>query len=238
MAAELPRCAVCRTKIEPGVPVMFRNDGRVEHATCPKVFCSVCAGEIIPHQPIRRDGDSLIHGNCWLRRERQGVRVLAGGSGTAALIRTKLASGALPLMAPTKVWGSVDGKQGACAGCGEALKGGTEYEVEFAGAVSLRFHRVCYGIWEEERLKVKPGIAGGSAASPWTLFFDERVADRALFDDAAIEEMLLASAEARAVAEAGRRGAERVRERSVVLRGVSERLSSRSRLLLLLSSRA
>ena len=231
MAAELPRCAVCRTRIEPSVPVAFRPDGRVEHVTCPKVLCAVCAGEIIPHQPIRRDGDSMIHGNCWLRRERQGVRVLSGGAGVASLIRERLASGGLPSVAPSKVWGSIDGKSGACAGCGEKLDGGTEYEVEFAGTVSVRFHRVCYGIWEEERLKLKPGIAGGSAASPWTLFFDERVADRALFDDAALEEMLLASAEARAASEAGRARAIQARAQSAGLRAAAHRLHSQSLLL-------
>jgi hypothetical protein len=46
----------------------------------------------------------MVHGKCWLRRERQGVRVLAGGAGAAPLIRAKLASGALPSMAPTKAW--------------------------------------------------------------------------------------------------------------------------------------
>ena len=151
--------------------------------------------------------------------------MLSGGAGVASLIRERLASGGLPSVAPSKVWGSIDGKSGACAGCGEKLDGGTEYEVEFAGTVSVRFHRVCYGIWEEERLKLKPGIAGGSAASPWTLFFDERVAWRAGHDKAAVEEMLGASAEVRAASAVSRDRSARARDCSVTLQATWQRLS-------------
>ena len=65
--AGLPRCAVCRTTIEARQPVTFRPDGRVQHTQCPGVTCPVCDGPVLPNQPIRRDGDRIIHGNCWLR---------------------------------------------------------------------------------------------------------------------------------------------------------------------------
>ena len=70
MIDELPRCAVCRVRIEPGQNVVFRVDGRVQHAECPKVICPVCDLSVLPTQPIRRDGDRLVHANCWIRVHR------------------------------------------------------------------------------------------------------------------------------------------------------------------------
>jgi hypothetical protein len=70
MAAELPTCAVCRTRVHSGQNVVFRPDGRVHHTECPKVTCPVCAGVVAPGQPIRRDGEDLVHGNCWVKRYR------------------------------------------------------------------------------------------------------------------------------------------------------------------------
>lgn len=70
ITAELPTCAVCRVRILPGQNVVFRIDGRVKHSECPKVLCPVCTGIIEPGQPIRRDGEQLVHGNCWIRRPR------------------------------------------------------------------------------------------------------------------------------------------------------------------------
>ena len=78
MMAELPRCATCRVNIEPGQNVVFRTDGRVQHVECPEVVCPVCGRGIRPAEPIRRDGDNLVHGNCWLKRLR------AGNGGAAA----------------------------------------------------------------------------------------------------------------------------------------------------------
>ena len=70
MAAELPICALCRTRVQSGQNVVFRPDGRVHHAECPKVTCPVCTGDVAPGQPIRRDGEQIIHANCWMRRFR------------------------------------------------------------------------------------------------------------------------------------------------------------------------
>jgi hypothetical protein len=74
--AEFPRCALCRVTIQAGTSVVFREDGRVAHVDCPEVVCPVCTRHISPGDPIRRDGDTLLHGNCWLKRHRT---LLAGG---------------------------------------------------------------------------------------------------------------------------------------------------------------
>jgi hypothetical protein len=71
---ELPRCAVCRVSVQIGQQLTFRPDGRVQHRECPRVTCPVCEREIRPHEPIRRDGEHLLHGNCWLRRYRASER--------------------------------------------------------------------------------------------------------------------------------------------------------------------
>ena len=74
--AELPRCASCRITIEPGENVTFRTDGRVSHVECPEVVCPVCARQILPGDPIRRNGEEMLHGNCWVKRH----RAMAGGA--------------------------------------------------------------------------------------------------------------------------------------------------------------
>jgi hypothetical protein len=77
--AEFPRCAMCRVAIAPGQNVIFRADGRVAHIDCPEVTCPVCARKIVPGDPIRRNGEEILHGNCWLKR----YRAAAGGSGAS-----------------------------------------------------------------------------------------------------------------------------------------------------------
>lgn len=68
MGVALPRCVTCRTSIRPGQNVVFRQDGRVEHVACPDVVCAVCNRAIKRDEPIRRDGDALLHAYCWWRR--------------------------------------------------------------------------------------------------------------------------------------------------------------------------
>jgi len=70
MSVELPRCVRCRVAVEVGLSVVFRPDGRVEHATCPEVFCPVCGRTIAPGTPIRREGEQILHANCWVKRFR------------------------------------------------------------------------------------------------------------------------------------------------------------------------
>ena len=74
---ELPRCAVCRVAVEAGQNVRFQTDGRVAHVDCPEVTCPVCERRIFPGDPIRRNGEEMLHGNCWLKRH----RAIAGGAG-------------------------------------------------------------------------------------------------------------------------------------------------------------
>jgi hypothetical protein len=74
MAAELPRCAVCRVTIQVGQNVVFREDGRVNHVECPPVFCPECGRAISPRDPIRREGEQMLHGNCWVKRFRSTAR--------------------------------------------------------------------------------------------------------------------------------------------------------------------
>src|SRR5262249_44530687 len=137
---ELPRGGVCRNPHAPGVNEAFWPHRGGKHHTPPKIDRPVRSTTMTARQPIPHPLRTIVPGHCWLRRERQGVRVLAGGAGAAPVIRAKLVSGTLPAMAPTKVWGSVAGDGSPCAGCGESLNGGTEYEVEFADTVSVRFH--------------------------------------------------------------------------------------------------
>ena len=60
MPIELPRCAACRVTVQVGQNVVFRADGRIQHAECPPVICPVCDREIRPPTPIRRDGDQIV----------------------------------------------------------------------------------------------------------------------------------------------------------------------------------
>jgi hypothetical protein len=161
MGAELPRCGVCRVAIAPGENVVFRPDGRVQHVACPEVICPVCAAPIRPGEPIRRDGETPLHGNCWMRRARVAAKVMAGGADVAAVIRARLAAGNLPRLHATKVWGG-NGNGAACTACGEAIGDGVEYEAEFGGLLIVRFHRVCYELWDAERMKVPRVISGAS----------------------------------------------------------------------------
>jgi hypothetical protein len=68
--ADFPRCATCRVTVEAGQNVVFRLDGRVAHVECPEVMCPVCTRQILPGDPIRRTGEELLHGNCWVKRHR------------------------------------------------------------------------------------------------------------------------------------------------------------------------
>jgi hypothetical protein len=96
-----------------------------------------------------------------MRRARMAGKAIAGGADVAAVIRARLADGALPRLPATKVWGG-KGNGAACTACGETVRDGPEYEAEFGGLITVRFHRVCYQIWNEERMKPAYVISGGS----------------------------------------------------------------------------
>jgi len=162
MSAQLPHCAVCRVTIKPAENVVFRPDGRVQHTACPEVICPICSRVIMPDDPIRRDGEAPVHGNCWAQRVRA-ASASDGNARRAAVIREKLRAGALPPDAPTKTWGGYGSGQ-LCDGCGERIAiGAPEYEVDFSHSVTLRFHQGCFVFWQEERVTSRGG--GGSAAA-------------------------------------------------------------------------
>ena len=64
---DLPYCVLCRVRIQPGMNIVFRVDGRLHHVECPPVTCAECGRPIAPETPIRRDGDHLLHDICWVR---------------------------------------------------------------------------------------------------------------------------------------------------------------------------
>jgi len=217
--ADFPRCASCRVSIEPGQNVVFRPDGRVQHDVCAEVICPACARPIKPHEPIRRDGDGLVHSNCWLRLQRgpgkPAVKIApAPPDGIVLLIRSKLAAGTLPRVDAAKLWAG-PGRGDACAGCDQPItRAEIEHEVDVPARGALRFHRNCLGIWQAQVARDGHEIRGGSAASPWTLLFDLEIARRAASDRAAHRELLAASAESCAMAAEGRARSGRVRART------------------------
>ena len=226
MAVEFPRCAVCRVYVHAGENVVFRPDGRVSHVSCPPVICSVCSRSIRPDEPIRRDGEGLVHGNCWVRRYRTERRAVDGiapaAVGIAAIIRERIAAGTLPppRRAGETAWGG-PGSGAACDGCDRAIPStAVECEVEVAGQ-KLRFHRACLAAWQAEAGPGPAAIGGGSAAGPATVIFDQRVARGTRH---AYEELMLATAETLLLCEAARARSVAARARSYRLRAASERL--------------
>jgi hypothetical protein len=120
---------------------------------------------ITPSDPIRRDGEVMLHGNCWMRRARA-----PGGNQARQLPRPERA-GVLPTEAPSKTWGGT-GSGKVCDGRGETIEvGKAEGNVQLDGARALRLHPECHRLWDEER-GLPRGIAGGSAPSPSTASFD------------------------------------------------------------------
>jgi len=223
---EFPRCATCRVSIQPGLNVVFRPDGRVHHTECPTVVCQICSREVRPADPIRRDGEEMIHANCWIKRQRaQPVTVVAGRDGLRDLIRSRLAAGTLPLLAPTQVWGG-EGNGAPCAACDKAIER-SRWEVEFAGAVTVRFHVTCFSIWEQERVELQAlerqrEIGGGSSDLAWTLVFERRLAARAAWDRAAFDEMRIVTRELR-------RDSAALHARARAVRGAHHRLRTAQR---------
>jgi len=74
-------------------------------------------------------------------------------------VREMLATSRLPASDPVKLWaGPSMGKP--CYACGETIRTATEYELDFAPALTILLHPRCYAIWNEER---RPGTASTSA---------------------------------------------------------------------------
>ena len=224
VAADFPRCSACRVTILPGMDTVFSADGRVHHLNCPQVICPVCSCEILPGAPIRRDGEAIVHGHCWMRRYRARVGVsMPADKYRADIVRARFASGAIPALEPTKVCGGTSTSgDSTCAGCAERiLVGQIEYEVQFANTLVFRLHRACYVIWQDERGSVPREIRGGSGYS--MLMFDDSVGQRAAWDRVAFTDFLLATSATRQTAVELRQTSQRIRATAEALCGVSRR---------------
>jgi hypothetical protein len=84
-------CALCRRPVEARQNVLFQADGGVVHVACvvstwtkptravpeptPDPICPICTKAIRPTQSKVKDGASLLHVDCFLRRRRP----IAGG---------------------------------------------------------------------------------------------------------------------------------------------------------------
>ena len=195
----------------------------MSHAECPPVICSVCSRSIRPDEPIRRDGEQLVHGNCWVRRyrtQRRAAEVAVAYSDVASVIRERIAAGVLPPPDNGKgaVWAG-HGSGRTCDGCEKPIPASeVECEAEVSGR-SLRFHRACLIAWQAQARTAPPAIGGGSAASPWTVVFRTDIARRVSLDQAAYEELMLAGLEAKA-------SCRQAREQSAAARTASRRLRS------------
>ena len=189
-------------------------------------MCSVCSRSIRPDEPIRRDGESLVHGNCWVRRYRIQRRTSeVASSDVASVIRNRIAAGLLPApdIGKDAVWAG-HGNGRMCDGCEKPIPSSeVECEAEASGR-TLRFHRACLIGWQAQARTAPPAIGGGSAHSPWTVVFRTDIARRACLDDAAYDELMLAGLEARA-------SCKQARERSAAARDAARRLRSGSQYL-------
>jgi hypothetical protein len=79
-------------------------------------------------------------------------------------IREMLAARRLPTDDPVKLWaGPSMGKP--CNACGETIRSATEYELDFAPALTILLHPRCYAIWNEERQRGTASSASAEHAS-------------------------------------------------------------------------
>jgi hypothetical protein len=79
-----------------------------------------------------------------------------GGRDLIAIVREKLAAGALPDDAPTRMWVGY-GTLRPCTVCDEPIAPAEiEYEFDTAKGQTVRCHRKCLEIWQEERRRNQP----------------------------------------------------------------------------------
>jgi len=64
-------------------------------------------------------------------------------------IRAQIEQGELPSEVPTTIWGG-NGSGEKCSACDKPIER-NEVEFEYSiGAASIRFHRLCHGLWQIE----------------------------------------------------------------------------------------
>ena len=213
MAFELPHCARCRVSIAAGQNVVFRDDGRVQHVQCPTVSCPSCQRPILLGQPMRRSGDELLHGSCWIKRRR--AALASAPVEPITMILAKLKLGALPRLAASKTWVG-PGTSRPCSGCDARIPPREmEDEVDVEGQ-TLRFHRDCFAIWQREVAQGRR-VSGGSASSSWRVLFDRGGARRYTLDAGAVDDLLAAFQETRFEASVNRAASRALRARARAL---------------------
>src|SRR5207248_6526511 len=110
--------------------VSGERHGRVHHVNCPEVVCSICSRLITPDDPIRRDGEALVPGNCRVRRPRDAskppIKIIPEPDGVTSVVRARLMARMLPRVEVDKVWTGL-GKGLPCSGCGHTI---TPAEIE------------------------------------------------------------------------------------------------------------
>jgi hypothetical protein len=67
----------------------------------------------------------------------------------------KLRTRDLPVDDPLKIWAGPS-MGGPCDVCGEPIASPAEYELDFAGGLTVRFDRACYALWQS--LRTQPGV--------------------------------------------------------------------------------
>jgi hypothetical protein len=59
-----PTCDVCLMRVRMNQPVVFREDGRLEHVQCPEIRCIRCLRLVHAGELTRRIGDDVAHRLC------------------------------------------------------------------------------------------------------------------------------------------------------------------------------
>jgi hypothetical protein len=74
----------------------------------------------------------------------------------ASVIRAKIKAGVLPAGRALKVWiGPANGRT-PCDGCEQTIVvGGLEYEIDTSDRRTVRFHRECFNLWRQERVRAR-----------------------------------------------------------------------------------
>jgi hypothetical protein len=80
-------------------------------------------------------------------------------------IRALMESGELPREVPAQLWGGY-GSEALCSACGKSI-GSKDLEFEYEnGTKTLRFHRLCHGLWQLECERAAALAKAKSAATP------------------------------------------------------------------------
>ena len=59
-----PTCDACLMRVRAEQPVVFSDNGHIEHVECPVVLCVQCLRPLRPGDATRRIGDDVAHRTC------------------------------------------------------------------------------------------------------------------------------------------------------------------------------